>query len=338
MTRARPRTMFSGARPLAQRLRRLCPALLCAAGLWAPSVAQSAPTRPTLTQFPMVSVPQPDAQVLPDEVTESSADLPFEIIFPEDRPKDERKAKRVATGYSEYGEYQHWLTLKARDNGVCLRSTNASMTRSEDRDTLDFSSYSGYPQDVVSARAERLSLGKTPELVIEDFFVSPRAGHALRAMTTRVPLVKVADMDKGLAVYAYREPNRLSLVLSAPGASMILPNTNSARLGCGVSRLSLELNGRSGVAASFALAVPDVSAPEKVDGFRAWAQVPMRRAWRISVSVSQTSRDPAPVLSLTFGEPSRPVRDALKQNLPRWSEVLGPTRASELEVSLAKRL
>jgi len=317
------------------RRRTLCTALLCAAGLWAPAAAQSAPARPTLAQFPIVSMPRQEALTLPDKVEQTSTDLPFEVIFPPGRPKQDKKAKKSADG--SYGEYQHWLTLKAGGNDVCLRATGASMSRSEDRDKLEFYSYSGYPQQVVSVRAERLELDKTPELVIEDFFVSARAGHVQHASTTRVPLVKVAEMGKGLTVYAFREPHRLSLVLSAPGASMIMPNASAVRLGCGVSRVSLETNGRSGVATSFALAVPDISAPEKVDGFRSWNQVPMQRAWRMSVSVSQTSRDPAPVLSLTFGDPSPPVRDALKQQMPRWNEVLGPTRASELEVKLAKR-
>jgi hypothetical protein len=78
-------------------------------------------------------------------------------------------------------------------------------------------------------------------------------------------------------------------------------------------------------------------APEKVQDFRAYGQVPMERAIRVSVSVSQTSRDPAPVLSLTFGDPSRPVRDALKDRMPRWNEVLGQERATEIEQKLAKR-
>lgn len=335
MTRGRTHTRASHPRRWSQRTRRLGTALLCAAGLWLPSVAQSAPTRPTLAQFPIVSLPRQEALTLPASVEETSENLPFEVIMPADRPKEDKKAKK--RNNSSYGEYQHWLTLKAQGNDVCLRATGASMSRAEDKDQLDFYSYAGYPEQVVSVRAERLELDKTPELVVEDFFVSARAGHARHGSTTRVPLVKVAEMGKGLTVYAFREPHRLNLVLSAPGASMIMPNATAVRLGCGVSRVSLETNGRSGVATSFALAVPDASAPEKVDGFRSWAQVPMQRAWRVSVSVSQTSRDPAPVLSLTFGDPSRPVREALKQQMPRWNEVLGPTRASELEVKLAKR-
>ncbi len=332
MTRGTTHETHANRHGLPQRTQRVCAAVACAAALWAPGVAESAPARPTLTQFPIVSLPQQDALTVPESVEETSDDLPFEVILPPDRPKHDKKSPN-----SGYGEYQHWLTLKARGNDVCLRTSGGSMTRSENRDRIEFYSYSGHPQQVVTVRAERLELDETPELVFEDYFVSARAAHARHASTTRVPLVKVAEMGEGLTVYAFREPNRLNLVLSAPGASMIMPNASALRLGCGVSRVSLETHGRSGVATSFAVGVPDASAPEKVDGFRSWGQVPMRRAWRVSVSVSQTSRDPAPVLSLTFGEPSRPVRDALKQQLPRWNEVLGPTRASELEVKLAKR-
>lgn len=318
------------------RLRRLGIALVCATGLWTlGAVAEAASARPTLAQFPIVSLPRQEALSLPTSVAETSANLPFEVILPPDRPKLDKKAKKRAVSVS--GEYQHWLSLKARTEDTCLRTSGASASRTEDRDRLEFYSYSGYPEQIASVRAERLEFDKTPELVIEDFFVSARAGHVRHASSTRVPLVKVAEMGEGLTVYAFREPHRLSLVLSAPGASMIMPNASAVRLGCGVSRISIETAGRSGVATSFALGVPDASAPEKVESFRSWAQVPMQRAWRVSVSVSQTSRDPAPVLSLTFGDPSRPVRDALKQQMPRWSDVLGVERASELEQKLAKR-
>ncbi|HEU5072889.1 MAG TPA: hypothetical protein VFU02_01925 [Polyangiaceae bacterium] len=327
-----PSSRSTGRRP---RRRRVWSAVFCAAGLWTlAAAAQAAPARPTLAQFPLVSLPRPEALSLPDQVQETSENLPFEVILPDDRPKYEKKTKGSVINYDQY---QHWLTLKARERDVCLRSNGASMARSEDRDRLEFYNYAGQPEQIRSVRSERLELHTRPELVVEDFFVSPRAGHARHASTTRVPLVKVADMGEGLAVYAYREPHRLSLVLSAPEAAMIMPNASAVRLGCGVSRVSIETSGRSGVATSFALGVPERKAPEDVGDFRAWAQVPLQRAWRVSVSVSQTSRDPAPVLSLTFGDPSRPVRDALKAQMPRWNEVIGPERAREIELELSKR-
>lgn len=335
MTATRAMFSSSGSIGLRGRRRRLRSVLSCAAGLWTlGAAAQAAPARPTLDQFPLVSLPRQEALPLPEQVQETSDNLPFEVILPADRPKYDKKTKgSVASD----GAYQHWLTLKAGDRDVCLRSNNASMTRNEDRDRLEFYSYSGQPEQIVSVRSERLELGARPELVVEDFFVSPRAGHARHASTTRVPLVKVANISEGLEVYAYREPHRLSLVLSAPEAAMILPNASAVRLGCGVSRVSIETGGRSGVATSFALGIPERVAPEKIEGFRAWAQLPLQRAWRVSVSVSQTSRDPAPVLSLTFGDPSRPVRDALKAQMPRWNEVMGQERARELELELTKR-
>lgn len=332
-------------RGLRSRCRRLGVILLCAVGLWAEGAsAQPTPSRPWLSQFPIVSLPRQEALSRPDRVEETSQNLPFEVIFPPDRPKTDKPAKKDAS--SSYGAHQHWLTLAARSGDVCLRTSGGgSVGRSpvvgragvEDRDQVEFYSYSGYAEQIASVRAERLEQGETPELVVEDFFVSARAGHVRRASTTHVPLVKVAEMGSGFGVYAFREPHRLSLVLWAPGAAMILPNARSANAGCGLSRISLEIAGRSGVATSLAVGVPDTSAPEKIDGFRAWSQVPMQRAWRVSVSVSQTSRDLEPVLSLTFGDTSRPVRDALKQQMPNWNKVLGPDRARELEQKLAQR-
>jgi len=317
------------------RSRSLCMLALCAAGLWTPAaIAEATPGRPALSQIPIVSLPRQEALKAPDKVEETSENLPFEVIFPADRPKENKKP-----GPSSYGEYQHWLSLKALKSDVCLRASGASASRAAERDQLELYGYTGYgyADQVLSVRAERLDLDKNPALVVEDYFVSPRAGHAGHAATTRVPLVKVGEVSRGLTVYAFREPGRLNLVLSAPGAAMITPNSGAITLGCGISRVTIDTSGRSGVATSFALGVPKVVVPESVQDFRAYGQVPMDHAYRVSVSVSQTSRDPAPVLSLTFGDPSRPVRDALRDRMPRWNEVLGQERASEIEQKLAKR-
>ena len=327
---------------LSQRVRRSCTVALCAAGLGAPAaVAEAAPGRPTLAQIPIVSLPRQEALPTPDKVEESSENLPFEIIFPADRPKENKK-KGVS---SSYGEYTHWLSLRALKGDLCLRNGNAAASRPQDRDQVELYGYSGYSyaDQVLSVRAERLELGpqpgggQGPMLVAEDYFVSPRSGHARFASATRVPLVKVAEVSGGLKVYAFREPGRLTLVLSAPGAAMITPNFGALGLGCGISRVTIDTAGRSGAATSFAIGLPEMVAPEKVQDFRAYGQVPMERAIRVSVSVSQTSRDPAPVLSLTFGDPSRPVRDVLKDRMPRWNELLGQERAHEIEQKLAKR-
>ena len=318
--------------------KRWCAALLGAAALCSvDAVAEAAPPRPTLARLPIVSLPRQEALAVPTVVDTSSENLPFELILPADRPK-ETKQKKSSNSY----EYQHWLSLRALRHDVCLRANGANAARSEDRDQLEFYNYSGYAEQIGSVRAERLEFSSADpqrgaELVVEDYFVSPRAAKARHASTTRVPLVQVAEMDDGLTVYAFREPQRLTLVLSAPSATMIMPNASAVSLGCGVARVSLDTSTRSGVATSFALAVPDRVEPESVENFRAWNQVPMQHAWRVSVSVSQTSRDPAPVLSLTFGDPSRPVRDALRDRMPRWNEVLGQERAAELEQKLAKR-
>jgi len=321
---------------LSRRTKNLCALALCAAGLWAPAtVAEAAPGRPTLSRIPIVSLPRQEALKAPEKVEETSETLPFEVIVPADRPKENKKKQ---SGDS-YGEYQHWLSLRALKGDTCLRNGGASASRTEDRDQLELYSYSGYAyaDQVITVRAERLELGKNPALLVEDYFVAPRAGHASHAATTRVPLIKVAEVSRGFTVYAFREPGRLNLVLSAPGAAMITPNSGAITLGCGITRVTIDTSGRSGVATSFALGLPKVVVPENVQDFRAYGQVPMERALRVSVSVSQTSRDPAPVLSLTFGDPSRPVRDALKDRMPRWNDVLGQERANEIEQKLAKR-
>jgi hypothetical protein len=323
---------------LSQRTLRCSSGLLCAAGLWAAAgVAQAETRRPTLSEMPIASLPRQESIKVPEGIRETSEALPFEIVYPQGHPAAEQAKKRAKKVVSASGEYEHLLTLRARSNDLCLRSNGASVERNEDRDRLHFHGYSGYGDQIFAVRAERLTLEKGPALVVDDYFVAPRAGIVEHGSTTELPLVKVGEVAGGLSVYAYREPHQLNLVLSAPGGSMIGPNARAQALGCGVTRVSLDTTGRSGVATSFAIGLPDRDRPEDVEDFRAYNQVPMDRALRVSVSVSQTSRDPAPVLSLTFGKPSRPVSDALKNLMPRWSELLGTDKANELEQQLAKR-
>src|SRR5688500_1906919 len=159
--------------------------LVCAAGLWgAVAVAHAAPARPTLTELPIASLPRQDSLKAPERIETSSEDLPFEVVVPPER-RDIAKLKKQAGGY---GTYQHWLTLKALTNDVCLRS--AAATRVEDRDQVVIYGYQGYPSQMVSVRAERLSLDRGPALVVDDFLVEPISGHVKHAATTRVPLLK----------------------------------------------------------------------------------------------------------------------------------------------------
>jgi len=267
---------------------------------------------------------------VPEKIEGTSEDLPFEVVIPPKRPSL-AKLKQATKSY----EYQHLVTLRARDKDVCLRGVGSS--RIEDRDQIIVAGYVSYPMQAVAVRAERLSLDGGPALVADDFFVDPASGNVRREVSRRVPLVKVADTPKGLTIYAFREHHQLNLVFKAPGSAMIGSNANAIALGCGVSRVSLETAGRTGIATSFAIGLPESIAPERVEEFHAYNPIPLRRAVRVSVSVSQTSRDPVPILSLTFGDTSPPVRDALKQQMPRWSDVLGAARAQELEVQLAKR-
>lgn len=315
-----------------RRARSVCSGLVCSAALWgAAAVAHGATARPTLAQLPIASLPRQDSLKAPERVETTSEDLPFEIVVPAER----QSFAKLKTQANSYGSYQHLLTLKARDKDVCLRAAGSS--RSEDRDQVVLAGYSNYPNQVVSVRAERLSLEGGPALVVDDFFVDPAAAQVKREATRRLPLVKVADAPQGLAIYAFREHHQLHLVLTAPLATMIGPNARPIPLGCGMSRVSLETTGRSGVATSFAIGLPGSVEPERVEQFHAYDPIPMRRAVRVSVSVSQTSRDPAPILSLTFGDPSPPVRDALKNQMPRWNDVLGAEQAQKLEQELAKR-
>jgi hypothetical protein len=83
--------------------------------------------------------------------------------------------------------------------------------------------------------------------------------------------------------------------------------------------------------------LPDTRGPETVDDFQPHANVPLKRAVRVSVSLSQTSRDPKAVLSVTVGRPNRPIEDALRGALPRWNDVLGSDEARELAQRLSQR-
>lgn len=318
---------------LSRRALRACSGLVCALGLWgAAAVAHGAPGRPTLAELPIASLPRLDSLKTPEQVEITSEDLPFEVVFPTDRPV-QKKGKAAAVSYT----YVHWLTLRARAKEVCLSAGGAAGTRTEDRDHIEMYGYSHNDNQIFSVRAERLSLDQGPALVVDDFFVAPTSGKVERGATTRVPLLKVAEGPDRLTVYAFREHNQVHLVFAAPGATMIGPTARPVVLGCGLSRVSLDTSGRSGVATSFAVGLPESVQPERLEQFHGYDQVPMQRAVRVSVSVSQTSRDPAPILSLTFGDPSPPVQNALKNQMPRWTDVLGAERAREIEAQVAKR-
>jgi hypothetical protein len=88
----------------------------------------------------------------------------------------------------------------------------------------------------------------------------------------------------------------------------------------------------------FANLEADAIHPERIENFQAYQQVPMKKAVRVSVSLSQTSRDPRPVLSVTLGTPNRPIQNALKTSLPRWSEVLGVEEAQKLQEAQRQKL
>lgn len=314
------------------------PLLLCS--FWTtPSVAES--RRPTLDQLPPASLTSLAALSAPDQVQRTSDRLPFSIEIPEERKRREveakksRKVKKKAS--ASYASYEHRLTLVANAADVCLSSADTTSSRLENRDSLQLHRYRGYRPRVQTVRAERLVQGERPQLLVEDFFVDVDTDQARRAGKTVVPLVPVAMDTQGFAVYAFREHHRINLVLSAPGASMVGPTTSASQLGCGIRRVSLPNDARNGVAMSFALGLPRTDRPERVENFQAYQRVPMERAVRVSVSLSQTSRDAHPVLSVTVGQPNRPIQNALKGALPRWLDVLGNERAQQLQKELAAR-
>ncbi len=318
-------------------LRALSMLLLCS--LW-PAAGAASPERPRLNQLPAASLTSLTALSEPEQVQRTSADLPFSIEIPEERKRREealKKGKRKEASNS-YATYEHRLTLVAKTDDLCLSSQHASSSRLENQDRLGLQRYEGYRPRVQAVRAERLLGGKRPRLVVEDFFVDIETDHVRRAAKVEVPLQRVAGDSEGFAIYAFREHHRINLVLSAPGASMVGPNTNAARLGCGMRRVSLPNDARNGVALSFALALPRTDHPERVENFQAYQQVPMKKAVRVSVSLSQTSRDPHPVLSVTLGTPNRPIQNALKSSLPRWNEVLGNEQAQKLQEEQRQKL
>ena len=294
--------------------------------------------RPTVNQLPVASLTPLGALSAPEQVQRTSADLPFSVEVPEERKK-RAAAKRVdkKKAATSYSAYEHRLTLEANTTDTCLSSADGGGSRVQNRDLLQLYRYNGYRPRGQTVRAERLVDGKEPELLVEDFFVDVETDQVRRVSKTVVRLAPVASDTEGFAIYAFREHSRVNLVLSAPGASMVGPSTNATQLGCGMRRVSLPNDARNGVALSFALGLPRTVSPESVDNFQAYGQVPMERAVRVSVSLSQTSRDRHPVLSVTVGTPNRPIRNALKGSLPRWTDVLGNERAQELQQKLSRR-
>jgi len=197
--------------------------------------------------------------------------------------------------------------------------------------------YASVSKAVYTVRAERLEVGAEPALVIEDLFVDSSTGFARRESTTRIKLKEIARGPGNVTLYAFREPQHLSIILSAPGGNMVGPTTDANSLGCGMARVALATSGRTGVAASFALGLPNLDTPADLENLYAGASVPMARALRVSVSLSQVSRDPSPVLSVSFGRPSPPVEGILEERMPRWNELLSEDELEQLQKKVASR-
>lgn len=299
----------------------LCGLLLIAA----PSVAQTTPAHQSLEAVPVATMPPTLAAKTDAKIEHSSDDLPFEIQV---LPRPPKKRFRSV----DDPEFSHRLTLRAKTPETCLSGSGA--TRVQGRDEIQVYAHYKVRGVMHTVRVERLLEGARPQLLVEDYYVDPDTAQAERVVRSSVPLLELTHYSNKVGVYAFREHHELNLVVSAPGSALIGPNMFARDLGCGLSRTSLVADGRGGVAISFALGVPDPSHPEQVSDFRAYGRVPLDRALRVSASISQTSRDPAPLISVTLGEPSPPVERVLRDRMPSWSQVLGDERARELQEQL----
>jgi hypothetical protein len=278
--------------------------------------AWSKPPRATLASLALEELPMPDQSAAPRTIAKSALvpELSVEIKKP--------SGKRGKS--SDYYESNGYITttVAATAPDWCLSSSATTIRREKQHDKLVVQTQ-GKHSTTYLFHGERVAAeGNATYLFSRSYWLDANTGYLELARDRKVRLTRIASRPDAVDVYAFRSPRELALVITTPeSAAMIGANGGIARLGCGLKRLSFPLSDQPDLALSFALGVAEKD-PKPSEGFHASQAVPLADALRVSASISQTSRDPAPVVSVTIAPTNRTIRTQLEQHMPRWNEVL----------------
>jgi hypothetical protein len=143
-------------------------------------------------------------------------------------------------------------------------------------------------------------------LEVADAWVDAKTLGARLRERAEIPLARLARDPLGSDVFAFRDASRIWLIVDAPEGGVVFgPNAN-ARSTCGHVLASLEVSPKGAALAVLVGARGDADA----EGVRPFSAV------QVSASVSRSSRDRDPVLSVTLARPPRELEKAAAAAVP----------------------
>jgi|SoiMethySBSTD1v2_1073268.scaffolds.fasta_scaffold02683_16 hypothetical protein len=280
--------------------------------------ASSKPPRVTLATLALEEFSTLDASNPPKSL--STGVRPPELSVEVKKPNAKNRS-----GYGNYYETNGYTstTVSTTAPDWCLTSSAGSVRREQKRDRLLVYGRRGSQPAMYPLNTERVvTEGNAAYLLARSYWVDAATGGLELVDDRKVKLTPVARREKFLDVYAFRGSRELHLVFRVPeNSAMIAANGGTAQLGCGLKRLSFPLGERADLALSFALGLPEKN-PKPGPGFNAAQTIPLAEAFRVSASISQTSRDPAPVISVTVAPTNATIRRNLERTMPRWTELV----------------
>jgi hypothetical protein len=292
-------------------------------------VASPKPPRLTLASLAMQEFSVPDQSATSRTKVKSGSAPEINIEIKQPAVKNSKRAN-----YDDYYASRGYITttVTAATPDLCLSSSAMSIRREKRHDKGVV--YSQSKQAITHLfHGERVvTQGSATYLSSRSYALDGATGQVEVVRDNKVSLTPVASRE-GLRVYVFRGPRELHLVVSAPeNSAMIGANGGASRLGCGLKRLSFPLSEQPDLALSFALGFAEKDAKPSMDeGFHSSQPIPLDEALRVSASISQTSRDPAPVLSVTIARTNKTIRTTLEQQMPRWNEILTVDELTSLD-------
>lgn len=243
---------------------------------------------PRTAELPLVQVPPlPDLSKKPDSIPAGSSVTGIRVAGPGGAPlAPPRKGRRVMPPPGVSVE----VSTDAPDQ-ACV--SVASAGRDGFRATSMFLDRS---EGVVPVRVETLREGADAALAVVDLWVDTVTLGVQQAKRTELPLAKVASGPLGAAAYAFRDAAAVQLVVPSGNNGQVQTGDGQfISASCATLRTELKTErGKSAVVSGFFMKqTPAVEASEGQP-----AIPPMAIRLGLSASLSQTSRDPDPVLSV----------------------------------------
>jgi hypothetical protein len=293
-------------------------------------VASSKSPRLTLASLALQEFSIPDQSATSQTKVKSGSVPEINIEIKQPAGKNSKRANYDDDYYASRGYITTTVTAAAPD--LCLSSSAMTIRREKRHDKAVVYGQSKQAITYLFHGERVMTQGNTTYLSSRSYALDAAKGQVEVVRDNKVSLTPVASRED-LRVYVFRGPRELHLVVSAPeNSAMIGANGGASRLGCGLKRLSFPLSEQPDLALSFALGFAEKDAkPSEAGGFHGSQPMPLDEALRVSASVSQTSRDPSPVLSVTIAPTNKTIRTTLEQQMPRWNEILTAEELASLD-------